>query len=171
MAKCVNRFTFAQLKNTDMIIRQATIADLYQLARAFDRYRLFYQQASDLSAAQKFLQDRLENEESIIFIALDNDELTGFTQLYPSFTSVGMDRIWVLNDLFVRMPFRQRGIAAALLRRAISFARETGQKKVVLSTGFDNHKAQRLYEREGFVKEDFYNYEYTVSSSAPEQGI
>jgi ribosomal protein S18 acetylase RimI-like enzyme len=145
-----------------MIIRQATITDLDQLSVLFAQYREFYGQPYDTAASGKFLEERLSKEESIVFIAIDNNEFAGFTQLYPSFTSVGMKRIWILNDLFVAEAYRQKGVAQALINRVIEYSRETGRSKVVLSTAYDNFNAQKLYEKIGFVKEEFYNYEISV---------
>lgn len=118
-----------------MTIVQATINDLDALTELFDLYRQFYQQPSDLDGARTFLNDRLSNEESIVFLALDNNEAIGFVQLYPSFSSVSMKRTWVLNDLYVKESGRGKGFGEALIRRAITFAVEVGAKGVLLETG------------------------------------
>jgi ribosomal protein S18 acetylase RimI-like enzyme len=144
-----------------MIIRQATVNDLDQLSQLFGQYRVFYGQPFEPGACRNFLEDRFSKGESIIFIALYNDAVTGFTQLYPSFSSVGMKKIWILNDLFVADEHRQKGIAQALISQVIEFSKSTGRKKVVLSTAYDNFGAQKLYEKLGFTREDFYNYEIT----------
>ncbi|MEK5038486.1 GNAT family N-acetyltransferase [Sporosarcina sp. FSL K6-3457] len=145
-----------------MTIVQATINDLDALTELFDLYRQFYQQPSDLDGARTFLNDRLSNEESIVFLALDNNEAIGFVQLYPSFSSVSMKRTWVLNDLYVKESGRGKGFGEALIRRAITFAVEVGAKGVLLETGKDNITAQRLYEKIGFAKETNYFYFFSV---------
>lgn len=145
-----------------MIIRQATINDLDQLSTLFAQYRVFYEQPFEPGAAKLFLEERLTKEESIVFIALENEKLLAFTQLYPSFSSVGMKRIWILNDLFVSADHRKKGIARSLIHHVIQYSRATDRKKVALSTAYDNINAQKLYENLGFVREDFYNYEIAV---------
>jgi ribosomal protein S18 acetylase RimI-like enzyme len=145
-----------------MNIRQPTIDDLDQLSILFAQYREFYGQPYEPDASGKFLEERLNKEESIIFIALDKNAYTGFTQLYPSFSSVGMKKIWILNDLFVSSEHRQKGIAQALINHVIEYSKLTARKKVVLSTAYDNFNAQKLYEKLGFIREDFYNYEIAV---------
>ena len=97
-----------------MNITQATISDLDQLFILFAQYRVFYEQPFELEEAKQYLAERLNGEESIIFIAIENKEQAGFTQLYPSFSSVGLKKIWILNDLFVSTDHRQKGIAQAL---------------------------------------------------------
>ncbi|TAN07380.1 MAG: GNAT family N-acetyltransferase [Rhodanobacteraceae bacterium] len=134
---------------------RATFADLAALAGLFDAYRVFYRQASDLSIAHAFLEQRLQRDESVIFVARDaaSGEALGFTQLYPSFSSVSARRIWVLNDLFVTQQARQRGVARALMARARAFAAETHALRLVLETAEDNAPAQALYESLGYVRE------------------
>ena len=145
-----------------MTIRQATVSDLDLISVLFAQYREFYGQLYDIAASGKFLEERLSKEESIVFVAIDNNEFAGFTQLYPSFTSVGMKRIWILNDLFVAAEYRQKGIAHALINKVIEYSKETGRSKVVLSTAYSNINAQKLYEKIGFEKEEFFNYEFLV---------
>jgi ribosomal protein S18 acetylase RimI-like enzyme len=133
---------------------------LEQIAPLFDAYRVFYEQSSDLEAARAYLQARLSNLESVIFLALAGGTPAGFTQLHPSFSSVSLQRTWILYDLFVHPEARQRGVGRALMKRAHAFARATGAKTVELSTAVDNHKAQALYESMGYVRdEQFYYYQ------------
>ena len=145
-----------------MNIRQATLTDLDQLSILFAPYRMFYEQPFETDKAKQFLEERLSEEESIIFIAIERGQQAGFTQLYPSFSSVGMTKIWILNDLFVSNDHRQKGIAQDLINHVIEFSKTTVRKKVVLSTAYDNWNAQKLYEKLGFTRSDFYNYEIAV---------
>ncbi len=146
-----------------VMVTQAQPSDIAVLAPLFDGYRVFYNQASDAQAAQQFLYDRLANNESVIFIARHDDAAVGFTQLYPSFSSVVMQRIWILNDLFVLPTARGQGVAEALLRRAAQFAKETQAKRLVLSTAIDNIAAQRLYEKLGWQRDTmFFHYELST---------
>ena len=145
-----------------MTIRQATINDLEQLSILFAQYRVFYEQPYEPAAAKQFLEERIIREESIVFIALENERQLGFTQLYPSFSSVGMKKIWILNDLFISADNRQKGIARSLVNHVIEYSKTTGRKKIALSTAYDNINAQRLYENLGFGREDFYNYEIVI---------
>jgi hypothetical protein len=69
----------------------AQLEQIEELAELFDRYRMFYQQSSNTEAASSFLQERLEKSDSTIFVANNNGQIVGFTQLYPSFSSV-MDK-------------------------------------------------------------------------------
>ncbi|MDX1994593.1 MAG: GNAT family N-acetyltransferase [bacterium] len=144
-------------------ILRATPDHLDLVAPMFDGYRQFYQKPSDLAGARQFISERLTNGDSVIFLAVDMGAGLGFTQLYPSFSSVSMKRLWVLNDLFVAEKARGQGVASALLDRARQHALETGAKGLMLETAADNLPAQRLYERLGWVREaEFYVYNLTL---------
>jgi ribosomal protein S18 acetylase RimI-like enzyme len=133
---------------------RATLDDVDALAELFDAYRVFYRRASDRELARAFIEERLQHDESAIFVARDaGGEALGFTQLYPSFSSVSARCIWILNDLFVAPQARQRGVARQLMERARVFALETGALRLVLETAEDNRPAQALYESLGYTRE------------------
>ncbi len=131
-----------------------TTDHLEQLVPLFDGYRVFYQQASDPNAARAFLLERLLLRETVIFMAVENDVALGFTHLFPSFTSVGLKRLWILNDLFVIPEARGKRVGGRLIERALLHAKQTGAVGVLLETAHSNTSGQKLYERMGFVRED-----------------
>ena len=148
----------------DVVVRQATIFDLEVLVPLFDAYRVFYRKPGDLGLAREFLRDRFQHSESVILVALRPDgSAVGFTQLYPSFSSVSMARIFVLNDLYVSAEARRMGVGAMLLGAAARFGRETGAVRLTLSTEVTNVTAQALYEGQGWVRqEEFVLYNLTL---------
>ena len=146
-----------------MEIFQATIEDLEGVSNQFNLYRMFYQQASDIEGAKIYIKNRLENKESIIFVVKDKNRYVGFTQLYPTFSSISMKRAWILNDLYVDAVARKQGVGEMLLQKAKDYAVETEAKSISLSTAPDNYAAQRLYEKNGYVKDSqFYQYELNL---------
>jgi ribosomal protein S18 acetylase RimI-like enzyme len=130
------------------------------IAPLFDLYRQFYKYKSDLEGALRFLAERLKNGESVAFLALDeNGRALGFTQLYPSFSSTTMQRLWILNDLYVIPECRKGGVASALMEQARQLGIETGAAELMLETAVDNFTAQRLYEKLGWQRDkEFYTY-------------
>lgn len=142
-----------------MEVLRAGFEHLEEVSKLFDRYRIFYNQPSNLEAARTFLQARFQNRESIVFVARQSDRMLGFTQLYPSFSSVSMKRVWILNDLFVEEACRQQGIAKSLMSAAKNFARKTGAVRIILDTEVSNLAAQSLYESLGYrLDKDSYHY-------------
>ena len=142
-----------------MKIIKATIDHLKDLSILFDQYRIFYHQKSDVENAKLFLKERLNNQESVIFLAQhSNGKVAGFVQLYPIFSSVSMKRSWLLNDLYVAPTFRQQGVGVALIDAAKMLCATTSAKGLLLETGADNVKAQALYVKTGFQKETNFFY-------------
>ena len=134
--------------------------DLDLIVPLFDAYRQFYRQPSDLERARHFLRERFEHNQSIIFLAFERSNAAGFTQLYPSFSSGALARIFILNDLFVMPEARRYGAASALLRAAADYGRCTGALRLALATEITNTTAQSLYERMGWKRDTvFYHYQ------------
>jgi GNAT superfamily N-acetyltransferase len=142
-----------------MEVFQAHFEHLEEVSKLFDQYRVFYKQPSDSEAARAFMQERFQKKDSTVFVACNNGLMVGYTQLFPSFSSVSMKRVWILNDLFVQEAHRKKGAAKLLMSAAENFARETGAVRIILSTQASNIAAQPLYESLGYIKdEDFYHY-------------
>ena len=137
-----------------MKIITATLDHLEQLAPLFDAYRVFYEQTSDLEAATTFLRERFLLRENVIYLALEGDTALGFAQLYPSFSSVSLRRLWILNDLFVIPEARGQRVGEALIGAAVELALASGAVGVQLETAHSNLSGQKLYERLGFQRED-----------------
>ncbi|WP_153800769.1 GNAT family N-acetyltransferase [Foetidibacter luteolus] len=139
-------------------VRKASIEDVAEAAKLFDLYRSFYSQQPDLTGAETFIAERLQNADSVIFLAFTGGQAIGFVQLYPIFSSVSMQRTWLLNDLYVHQSVRGKGAGTALLNAAKDFAKTTSSKWLMLQTSANNTTAQRLYEKNGWVKESDFFY-------------
>lgn len=133
-------------------IIRANLRHLPLILPLFDAYRMFYKQPSNLLEAEEFLNQRLQHNESVIFLAMQGSNAVGFTQLYPLFSSVSMAPVYLLNDLFVIDSLRGKGVGESLLNHAKSFCKATGFKGLALETATDN-PAQQLYERLGWQKD------------------
>ncbi len=145
--------------------------DLLQLTDLFDAYRMFYEQASDIPLARRFIAERLDNKDSAIIVAVNNEvmsgdqKLIGFCQIYPSFCSVIAARIGVLYDLFVDPSVRKSGAGKALMLAAHEYAAQHGFARLDLTTAKTNLAAQGLYESLGWVRDDvFYSYSKEIVS-------
>ena len=140
-------------------IRQATLADLDELADLFDQYRAFQGKPRDLSAAREFLHARLTHGESVVFMARAAAGPVGFAQLYPSYSSVSLARVFILNDLFVQEAGRRQGVASKLLAAVEAFAWSQGAVRITLNVARNNTSGQALYEASGWSKDaQFFMY-------------
>ena len=131
-------------------IRRATVDDVDAIVPLFNHYRMFYQQPSDEALAHGFIGERLQRGESVIFLAEVGGKVVGFTQLFPSFSSVRAGRAFVLNDLYVDIAVRRLGVARSLIQAATDFARTDGAIRLELETDHDNRSAQALYRHMGW---------------------
>ncbi len=145
-------------------IERASAADADVVAPLFAAYREFYKKPDgEAGRCAVFMRERLTRGESVVFMARQPARgdvepgkaalppIAGFAQLYPIFTSVGLARVWHLNDLFVAPGHRRAGIARALVLHCMAFARQDGAARLTLETQQDNGAARALYERLGFV--------------------
>ncbi|UJF20627.1 GNAT family N-acetyltransferase [Shewanella sp. OMA3-2] len=101
-----------------MQIRLASNIDLQPLSHIFDQYRQSCEQLSDINGCYSFLSQRLSENDSIIFVALEDGHLLGFIQLYPSFSSLMLQPVWFFDDAFVLPQYRNKGIASQMIARA-----------------------------------------------------
>lgn len=139
--------------NSSISILRATANHVDLAAPLFDQYRQFYRQRTDPSAAALFLKERLQRQESVVFLALVGRTAVGFMQLYPLFSSIALKPHWLLNDLFVALAARKKGIATQLLIAAHQFAVSTGAQGLSLETAIDNIAAQALYKKLGWKRD------------------
>jgi GNAT superfamily N-acetyltransferase len=152
------------MTDTGAVVRQATLGDLDLVVPLFDAYRQFYRQASEPERTRRFLLERFERNQSVIFLSFEGVKAVGFTQLYPSFSSGAMARIFILNDLFVTPEARGRGAGSALLNAAAEYGRSVGAVRLVLSTEVTNTTAQSLYEKSGWKRDTaFWAYQFPLS--------
>ena len=113
------------------------------------------------------LETRLRRKESVIYLAMpdDEDKILGFCQLYPSYSSLSLKRVWILNDIYVAEDARRQLVADRLLHTAKQMAKDTNAVRMRVATSRDNEVAQKVYESIGFVEdEQFKNYVLPINS-------
>lgn len=148
-------------------VRAAVLDDLEELSLLLDNYRQFYQQQSDLKGARYFLSQRFGLGDSFILVSEDaSEKISGFVQLFPGLSTVGMNARWTLNDLYVLPDCRSQGTGRALMKAAADLARDHGVARLVLMTQVENERAQRLYETLGWQRNTaFYSYLLDVNEA------
>jgi ribosomal protein S18 acetylase RimI-like enzyme len=139
-------------------VRRALAQDLDRLADLFDQYRQFYGQPHALAHARRFLEERMQRDESILLVAPAQGRADAFAQLYPTFCSVSAGRLLVLYDLFVDPCARRGGLARALLDAARDCGTVSGAVRLELATARTNLAAQRLYESMGWQRDETFHH-------------
>lgn len=144
---------------SSITVRQAIFSDLEELSKLFDGYRIFQGKQSDVVAARSFLQARFDHGESVVFIAHEGATPLGFAQLYPSYSSTALARVFILNDLFVHERGRRKGVASSLLAALEGYAWAHGAARITLNVAMDNTPGQGLYEAQGWNRDaQFFMY-------------
>ncbi|AZC18421.1 MULTISPECIES: GNAT family N-acetyltransferase [Pseudomonas] len=143
---------------SQVLTRYASIDDAQAIAPLLDKYRQFYGQASDLSRSLAFILERFFLGESIIIVAELDQRVVGFSQLFPSFSSVTLERLWILNDLYVDEEQRGAGAGLALLNAARKLGVDTQAKQLFIEGAEDNPKARNIYTQFGFIENSDYHY-------------
>ena len=107
--------SFARKKLTEFNIIEAKSKHHEQVGELFDLYRQFYKYESNLIESTNYIKDRIANNESIIFIAInDANEAIGFVQLYETFGSLDLGKIIILYDLYVKEDHRKNNIGRTI---------------------------------------------------------
>ncbi len=144
-------------------VKKATLKELEPLTILFDKYRVFYNKQSDIEKAKQFLFERLTNNDAEIFVCNnDNNIIVGFVQLYPLFSSTRMQKLWLLNDLFVEENYRGYGYSLALINKSKELCKSTNACGLILETSKENIVANSLYAKTGFSldnEHNFYNWD------------
>ena len=145
-------------------IIEAESKHIEQVGELFDLYRQFYKYESNLIESTNYIKNRITNNESIIFIAInDANEAIGFVQLYETFGSLDLGKIIILYYLYVKKIHRKNNIGKQLMIKSHEYAKKIKAKRIQLSTAIDNFIGQSLYESLGYVKDiDFYTYDFEI---------
>lgn len=148
------------------MIRKATLKDLDQLTTLFDQYVVFYKKPSNHEKHKAYLKERIENNEATVFMAFDDEKpekAIGFTLVYVTFSSLALNKILILNDLFVDSTIRKKGTGEQLILQTVELSKELGSNLIRLRTAKNNTIAQGLYHKMGFVRDEhLYTYDLTV---------
>jgi GNAT superfamily N-acetyltransferase len=147
-----------------MQIREMTHFDIKQVAQLFDAYRMFYSYESSYDEAHNFIEQRFLNQESKVFVA-ENElrQIVGFTQLFSLFSSTRMNKLILLNDLFVHQDHRSKGISKLLIDRAKAFCKEVNACGLSLETEKTNIIGNHLYPSQGFKLDEENNFYFWTS--------
>lgn len=137
----------------DAAIGRAALEDLDALAPLFAAYREFFAGYCDLEQSQRFLRERLDRQDAVIFIARIGDESAGFIQLYPLWSSWYCKRIWFLSDLYVKPSSRRLGLGRRLVERVVAYARKTDASSVMVELPHREPHLKDFYAKLGFERE------------------
>ena len=133
-------------------IQQATSENIEDITALFDEYKVFYKPKYDINSVAALIPERITKSDSVIFLADIDVQVVGFTQIYPMFLSVSMQKLYVLKDIYVDPTHKGKGIGKILLNRGKEYTIEHHEKSLILETEINN-TGKHLYERLGKLKD------------------
>ena len=145
-------------------ILPATLAHAALLAQLSSKtFYDTYAHANTKEDMEQYISENFTEEEiaqeinethTFLFIAFSNGISIGYIKLGTATSPEQLDGklAMEIERVYVVKEFQSKNIGAALLKHAISFARETKVKVLWLGVWKNNFRAIKFYEREGFKK-------------------
>jgi ribosomal protein S18 acetylase RimI-like enzyme len=136
----------------DSHIRTVTSKDIDSLKDIMISYIVdFYKSKRPVvGKVEEHIQHLLKNPHVGKQLVIESEgKLAGFATLYFSFSTIRVQKIAVLNDLFIDSEFRGKGLGEELFKFALKYTKEEGFAYMSWETASDNKPAQALYEKMG----------------------
>jgi GNAT superfamily N-acetyltransferase len=138
---------------TDIVIRPVTIADLPTLLALYQHLNA-EDPMLDLPLAEGRFAEIMAHPGMTIFAAFAGDEAVSSVTLVviPNLTRGGASYA-LIENVVTHGDYRQRGLAGAVIRKAIEAAWEKNCYKVMLLTGSKDPATLRFYANCGFAQD------------------
>lgn len=130
-----------------MRIFKAELWNLELILPLFEQYRRERGMSENSERSLAFLANRIHFSESILFVAVQDQQAVGFVQLYPRLSSLRLQRYWQLTDIFVADIPNHQQITSELLRKSRDFVSFTQSKLLVLESAPNQRE---FWQQQGF---------------------
>ncbi|MGW6936896.1 GNAT family N-acetyltransferase [Lentzea sp. NPDC054927] len=111
-----------------------------------------YDEVPTLAQARPGIENALENEPSLLLLALEGGEAVGFIAGGPHETKPREENTAYINYVGVHPEAWGRGVGEAMLRALPDALTKNGYRNAELLVYVDNVRGVRLYERLGWIK-------------------
>lgn len=133
-------------------IREIQPADNAELAnvirRALEEFKANKPGTVYFDASTDYLSDLFKVENSVYFVAIEDDKLLGGAGIFPT---EGLDTNTVeLVKMYLKPEARGKGLGKTLILKCIDYAKSRGYKRIYLETMNELDKAVIAYEKLGF---------------------
>jgi len=136
------------------LIEPAKPEDIPELAEFLSR--LFTQESEfnpDHQKQVRGLRMIIENpKQGQIIVARNDNKIVGMVNLLFTISSAEGGPVILLEDMFVKAEYRNKGIGSKLLRHSIEFATLHGFLRITLLTDRLNEEAHNFYKEHGFTE-------------------
>lgn len=142
-------------------VRSSEYAEVLPLIAA---YQQFYEVEPDDERNDGFFRRFVERDDDGALLGARGADgaFVGYACLHWRLDSVEAREVVCLHDLYVVPDVRATGAGRALLEAAAEVARTRGAPSLVWSTAPDNLTAQRLYDRTGATRSEWFEYDLSL---------
>ena len=140
------------------VVGEPDLEDLLPLLRGYcDFYEVAPSDDALLAISRALIAD--PEREGMQLIARQPDgTAVGFATLYWTWQTLNAARLGVMNDLFVAEEARGTGLADRLIASCRERSALHGARELAWQTAKDNHRAQKVYDRIGGTREEWFDY-------------
>lgn len=133
-------------------IRQARPTDIADLVRLCREMEVHYQGDEAIGAEtirQRLTQWFNDNRDSVMLVAVSNDQVVGHAVICPLFPAGDLSTAWFLKDIFVAGAARGQGIGEQLIKACAHETVRRNGSRLDLTVDAGNEGARALYESLG----------------------
>jgi|SRR5215469_7467291 len=138
------------------------LASEKDLSQLLELMREFYQDQAmvfDEEVARSGLRKTLlDPGQGSAYLILVDGEVAGYLALTFCFSLEFHGKLGLLDELYVRVPFRKQHLGRAAVEFAQGVCQKSGIKAIRLEVGMGNEAAQSLYDSLGFARDARYMY-------------
>lgn len=144
------------------VVGESDLDTLLPLMRGYcDFYNVSPSDEDLLALSRALIAD--PEREGIQLLARDAEgEGLGFATVYWTWQTLSAARLAVMNDLFVAEAGRGTGLADRLIAACHERAAAHGATDLAWQTAKDNHRAQKVYDRVGARRSEWFDYTLPV---------
>ncbi|MFF2910501.1 GNAT family N-acetyltransferase [Paenibacillus sp. NPDC057934] len=129
-------------------VRIAEPNDLTSLTELMYEYVDFYQNPHPpIDKIHQLIKTLFDKQFGIQFVAEENGKLVGFATLYFTFSSMRADKIAVMNDLFLKVPYRDSELESQLYSACENYCKDSGYANMTWITSIHNERAQSFFHK------------------------
>lgn len=135
-------------------IREAQEQDYKELMKLYDAF--YNGKRNFVSHKEDSFASVLKDSSSYVFVAEEEGKLIGFITGSSRFVVRYPKQIMQLDELFVSVSHRKKGVGGRLMEAIEEKARDLDCANIYIETHTDNTKAHKLYELHGFKNTGIY---------------
>lgn len=135
---------FVRKNQTQITIRTATLNDMEALLPLFHAYRKTLEREPNEALTRKFIQDRLQYNQTLMFVAFCDQVLCGMLHVSPIYCLRTLKTQWLLDNLYVVPEYRQYPIQVQLVKAAQHHAKQRASDWMFSFIARDNQSLKSL---------------------------